>query len=164
MKNNRLSNITALAMGLLVIFSGQALSFSLHQQKFNHGTVLDNSQFLIAQENISVSVAVGVATKVLNRAISVVETVTRTRPVDIPAEYRELVLPKLQQAKQAMAKAETSARKGDNSQVASAVAQAISFMGEAAASAQADAGSVKVISQAITKANEALALSQAQTK
>lgn len=164
MNSDRFSKITASAIGLLAIFAGQALSFSFDHQKTNYGNVSDNAQSLIAQEKISVSVAVSVATKVLNRAVSVVETVARTRAVDIPPEYREIVLPKLRQAQQAMAKAESSARKGDNAQVATAMAQAVSFMGEAAASAQADAGSVRAISQAITKANEALSLAQAQTK
>lgn len=164
MNNNRLSNATALAMGLLVIFSGQALSFSFNHEELNNEDVSNNSNFLIAQENISVGVAVAVATKVLNRAITVAETVTKTRGVNVPPEYRDIVLPKLRQAQQSMAKAETSVRKGDNAQVASAVSQAVSFMSEAAAYAKADAGTVQAITQAITKANEAQAKAQGQTK
>jgi hypothetical protein len=162
MKNNHFSNIAALAMGLLVIFSGQAFSFN--SKEFKNRDISNNSKFLIAQENISVGVAIAVATKVLNRAVSVAETVSRTRAVEVPPEYREIVLPKLRQAQQSMAKAETSASKGDNAQVATAVSQAVSFMGEAAAYAKADAGSVQAITQAVAKANEALALAQAQTK
>ncbi|QLE56135.1 hypothetical protein [Nostoc sp. TCL26-01] len=164
MNNNRLSNATALAMGLLVIFSGQALSFSLNHQELNNSKGANHSQFMIAQENVSVSVAVAVATKVLNRAVSVAETVVKTTPVNVRPEYRDIVLPRLRQAQQSMAKAETSAKKGDNAQVASAVSQAVSFMGEAAAYAKADAGTVQAITQAITKANEAQAKAQGQTK
>jgi hypothetical protein len=63
-----------------------------------------------------------------------------------------------------MAKAQTSVQRGDNAQVAVAVSQAVSFMGEASASATADAGSVKAITIAITRANEALAIAQGQTR
>ncbi|MBW4558476.1 MAG: hypothetical protein KME59_21630 [Trichormus sp. ATA11-4-KO1] len=164
MKNNRFSKATALAMGLLVIFSGQALSFSSHNQELSNGDVLDNSNVLIAQEKISVSFAVAVAVKVLNRAVSVVETASRSVPVNIPSEHRDIILPKLRQAQQSMARAESSARKGENSQVATAISQAVTFMGEATAVAQADAGSVRAITQAVVKANEALAVAEARTK
>ncbi|MDZ7961158.1 MAG: hypothetical protein RMY34_25310 [Aulosira sp. DedQUE10] len=164
MKNNRFSKVTALVMGLLVIFSGQAFSFSPNNKELSNEDALGNSEFVIAQEKISVAVAVAVAVKVLNRAVSVTETVAKTVPVNVRPEYRYLILPKLQQAQQSMARAQSSAQKGDNAQVATAVSQAVSFMGEATASAEADAGSVQAITTAITKANEALAIAEAQTK
>jgi hypothetical protein len=166
MKNNCFSQVTALVMGLLVISSSQALSFSFssNNKELSNGDALDSTNFVIAQESISVGVAVAVAAKVLNQTVSAVETVVKTVPLNVPSEYRDIVLPKLRQAQQSMAISQSSARKGDNAQVATALSLAISFMGEAAASAKADAGSVKAITMAIAKANEALTIAQAQTK
>jgi hypothetical protein len=90
--------------------------------------------------------------------------VAKTVPVNVRPEYEYIVLPRLRQAQQSMARAQSSAYKGDNAQAATAVSQAVSFMGDAQASARADAGSVQAIATAITKANEALAAAQAQTK
>jgi len=163
MNNNHFSKVTALVMGLLVIFSGQALSFSLNNKELDTGNTPLNSEFTIAQENISVGVAVAVAVKVLDRAVTVAETVAAKVPVNVPSEYRDIVLPKLRQAQRSMAKAQTSAQKGDHAQVATAVSQAVSFMGEAKAVAEADAGSVKAITEAIATADKALAAAQAQT-
>jgi hypothetical protein len=164
MKYNRLSKVTALVMGLLVIFSGQAFSFSSNNKELSNGDAWGNSKFVIAQEKISVAVAVAVAVKVLNRAVSVTETVAKSVPVNVRPEYRDIVLPRLRQAQESMAKAQSSAYKGDNAQVATAVSQAVSFMSEATAYAKADAGSVQAITKAIAKANEAIAAAQAQTK
>ncbi|AFY36081.1 hypothetical protein Cal7507_5761 [Calothrix sp. PCC 7507] len=164
MKNDRFSKVTALVMGLLVIFSGQAFSFSSNNKELINGDASGNSEFVITQEKISVAIAVAVAVKVLNRTVSVVETVAKSVPVKVRPEYRYIVLPRLQQAQQSMARAQSSAQKGDNAQVATAVSEAVSFMGEAAAHAEADAGSVQAITKAMVKANEAIAVAQAQTK
>lgn len=163
------SKVAALVMGLLVISSGPALSLSSNSLLSNSTQLSDknamgNSQLLISQQNVSVAVAIGVAVKVLDRAVTVAQTVAKTVPVNIPSEHRDIVLPKLRQAQLSMAKAQTSAQRGDNAQVAVAVSQAVSFMGEASASATADAGSVKAITIAITRANEALAIAQGQTR
>ncbi|TFI52928.1 hypothetical protein BLD44_016265 [Mastigocladus laminosus UU774] len=164
MENNHLSQVTALVMGLLVIFSDQALSFSSNYQQLSNGNALGDSEFVVAQENISVGVAVAVAVKVLNQAVTVVQTVAQTVPVNVPSKYRDIILPKLIQAQQSMATAQSSAQKGDNFQVATAVSQAVAFMGEAQAEAKGDTGSVQAISKAIVKANEALGIAQAGTQ
>ncbi|WP_026733012.1 hypothetical protein [Fischerella sp. PCC 9605] len=164
MKNNHFSQVTALVMGLLIIFSGQALSFSSNHKDLSNGNALGNSEFVVAQENVSVGVAVAVAVKVLNQAVSVVQTVARTVPVNVPSKHRDIILPKLIQAQKSMAKAQSSAQKGDNFQVATAVSQAVAFMGEAQGEAKGDAGSVQAITKAIVKANEALGAAQAQTR
>ncbi len=163
MKNNRFSIVTALVMGLLVVSPSQVLSFSFNHKQLSDEDALGNSKLVIAQDNVSVGVAVAVAVKVLDRTVSVVETVAKTVPVNVQPEYRDIILPKLRQAQQSMAKAQSSAQKGDNAQVATAVSLAISFMGEAQAEAKADAGSVQAITKAITKANEALGVAQAQS-
>jgi hypothetical protein len=163
MRNNFFSKATALVMGLLVISSGQVLALSSDGAKLSNRNTQENSQLLISQESISVGVAVAVAAKVLNQAVSVVQTVAKTVPVNVPSQHRDIILPKLRQAQQSMAKAQTSVQKGNNAQVATAVSQAVSFMGEAAASATADAGSVKAITQAIAKANQAIAVAQGRT-
>ncbi|TBR57364.1 hypothetical protein B4U84_15220 [Westiellopsis prolifica IICB1] len=164
MENNHLSQVTALVMGLLVIFSDQALSFSSNYQQLSNGNALGDSEFVVTQENISVGVAVAVAVKVLNQAVTVVQTVAQTVPVNVPSKYRDIILPKLIQAQQSMATAQSSAQKGDNFQVATAVSQAVAFMGEAQAEAKGDTGSVQAISKAIVKANEALGIAQAGTQ
>ncbi|MDZ8051375.1 MAG: hypothetical protein RMX68_003885 [Aulosira sp. ZfuVER01] len=164
MKNNRLSKVTALVMGLLVISSGQAFSFSSNNKMLINGDVLGNSDFVIAQHNQSVAFAVAIAVRVLNRTVSVVETVAKTVPIKVRPEYEYIVLPRLKQAQDSMARAQSSVYKGDNAQVATAVSQAVSFMSEASAHATADAGSVQAITTAITKANEAIAAAQAQTQ
>jgi hypothetical protein len=163
MKNNYFSQVSAIAIGLLAISSGRALSFSSNNFELSNRDKSGNSHLLAAQDNLSVSVAVAIAVKVLNRTVAVAETVAKTLPVNIPSEYRAVVLPKLRQAQQSMASAQSSAQRGDNAQVATAVSTAISFMGEAAASARADAGSVQAITTAIAKANQALAIAGAKS-
>ncbi|MDJ0676845.1 MAG: hypothetical protein QNJ36_15945 [Calothrix sp. MO_167.B42] len=164
MENNHFSQITALVMGLLLIFPGQALSLSFHPNQLNSDNALGNSKFVVAQENASVGVAVAVAVKVLDRTISVVQTVAKTVPLNVAPKYRNIILPKLMQAQRSMAKAQSSARKGDNFQVATAVSQAVAFMGEAQAVAEGDAGSVQAIAKATVKANQALAAAQAASR
>lgn len=164
MKHNHFSRVSALVMGLLIIFSGQAFSFPSHHKELINRDKLGNSEFAIAQDKISVAVAVGVAVKVLNRAVSVVDTVAKSVPINVPSKYRDIVLPKLLQAQQSMAKAQSSAYKGDNAQVATALSQAVSIMSEATAYAKGDAGSVQALTTAITKTNEALAVAQAQSR
>lgn len=163
MKNNYFTKATALGMGLLVISANPALSFSTNARQLSNGNTLGNSQFTVAQENISVSVAIAVAVKVLDRSVVIAQTVVRRNPVRVPPEYRDIVLPKLLQAQQSMARAQSSAQKGNNAETASAIAVAIGFMGDAQASARADAGSVQAISQAIANANQALAVAQGKT-
>jgi hypothetical protein len=162
MKKNRFTQVTTLVMSLLVIYSGRALSFSSNNSELSNRDKSTNSPLLIAQESLSVGFAVAVAAKVLNRTVSVAETVVKTIPINVPSEYRDVVLPKLRQAQQSMATAQSSVLRKDNAQVATAVSIAIGFMGEAAASAKADAGSVQAISTAIVKANQALAIAQAK--
>ncbi|BAY11993.1 hypothetical protein [Calothrix sp. NIES-2098] len=164
MKNNRFSQVTALVMGLLVIFSGQAFSFSSNHKVLSNGNASGNSNFAIAQQNGSVAASVAIAAKVLNRSISIVETVAKTLPLNVRPEYRDIVLPRLRQAEQSMATAQTYAYKGNNAQVVTATSQAVSFMNEATAHATADAGSVRAITTAIARANEAIATAQAQTR
>jgi hypothetical protein len=162
MKNNSFSQLTALVMSLVLISSGQASAFSSNKIELNNRSKLDSSNSLVSN-NLSVGFAIGIAVKVLNRTVIVAETVAKTIPVNVPSEYREIVLPKLRQAQQSMAIAQSSAQKGDNAQVASAVSIAISFMGEAAASARADAGSVQAITTAMTKANEVLTIAKGKS-
>lgn len=88
MTKNRFSQITALVMGFLVTFSGQAFSFSSNNRELIHRNRLVNSE-LQSQDKISVAVAVGVAVKVLNRAVSVVNTVAKSVPLNIPSKYRD---------------------------------------------------------------------------
>jgi hypothetical protein len=145
--------------------AAQAFSFSANpvnlsdRQISNKGNKTDSK---IAQ-NISVGFAIGIAVKVLDRTVSVAETVAKTIPVNVPSEYRDLVLPKLRQAQQSMSRAQSLARTGNNIQVAAAISTAIGFMGDAAASARADAGSVQAITGAMVKANEALSIAQSKT-
>lgn len=162
MNNNYLSQLTALVMSFLLISSSQALSFSSNNSGTTDRNKLDNSNRIVAN-NISVGFAIGVAIKVLNRTVIVAETVAKTIPVNVPSEYRDIVLPKLRQAQQSMASAQSSAQNGNNAQVATAVSIAISFMGEAAASARADAGSVQAIATAMTKANEVLTIAKGKS-
>ena len=163
MKKNSFIKINALVVSLLVTSSGRALSFPSSNFELSDRGKLENFNLLAAQNNLSVSVAIGVAIEVLNRTVIGAKTVAKTIPVNVPSEYRDIVLPKLQQAQQSMAIAQSSARNGDNVQAATAVSIAISFMGEAAASASADAGSVQAITIATTKANEVLAIAQAKS-
>ena len=158
MKNNCFSKVPLLAISLLVISSGQALSLSSNNKDLSHGDGLGKAEFAIAQQNISLGFAVGVAVKTLNTVVVRSQTIAKSIPVNVPSEYRDIVLPKLQEAVQSLAKAESSAQKGDNSQVAKALSLAVTFLGEARANAVADAGSVQAITQVIAKTNEALAI------
>jgi hypothetical protein len=155
----------AIVASLQLNSAAQALSFSSNHVDLNDRQISNKSNktnSAIAQ-NISVGFAIGIAVKVLDRTVSVAETVAKTIPVNVPSEYREIVLPKLRQAQQSMSRAQSLARTGNNVQVAAAISTAIGFMGDAAASAKADAGSVQVITGAMVKANEALSIARSNT-
>ncbi|MEH2331870.1 hypothetical protein [Nostoc sp.] len=158
MKNNCFSKVPLLVISLLVISSGQALSLSSNNKDLSHGDGLGKAEFVIVEQKISLGFAVGVAVKALDTVVVKSQTVAKTIPVNVPSEYRDIVLPKLQQAVQSLAKAESSAQKGDNTQVARALSIAVTVLGEARADAVADAGTVQAITQVIVKANEALAI------
>ncbi len=164
MRNNIFNQATALIIGSLVVFSGQALAFSANNQEFARADPLNQSELIVANENeaLSLSFAVAVAVQALDRSIVRVETVAINK--EIPPEVADLVLAKLQEARRSMARAESSAEQGDNFAVAVAIAEAISFMGEGVeAVATADAGSVQVLAEAIVEANEARAIAAGQT-
>jgi hypothetical protein len=152
----------AIVASLQLNSSAQALSFSSNRVDLNARQISNKSNktnSAIAQ-NISVGFAIGIAVKVLDRTVSVAETVAKTIPVNVPSEYRDLVLPKLRAAQQSMSRAQSFARTGNNVQVAAAISTAIGFMGDAAASARADAGSVQAITGAMVKASEALSIAR----
>jgi hypothetical protein len=164
MKNNLLRKATTLVLGWLIICSSQALAFSSNYQKI---TITDNtlnpSQRMITQESVSVSTAVAVAVKVLDQAVTVVRTAAVNKK--IPPELRGLVLPKLTAAQKSLANAQSSAQKGDNVEVARAIATAVSILGDGAkAVARADAGSANAIAEAIASAKEAQAIAEAQAR
>lgn len=162
MTNNIFNQVTALIMGSLVVFSGQALAFSANNQEFALADPLNQSELIVANEGLSLSFAVAVAVQALDRSIVRVRTIAIRR--EIPAEVADLVLAKLQEAQISMAVAESSAEQGDNFAVAVAIAQAISFMSEGArAIATADAGSAQALAEAIADAREARALAAGQT-
>lgn len=164
MTNNIINQATALIMGSLVVFSGQALAFSANNQEFARADPLNQSELIVANENeaLSLSFAVAVAVQALDRSIVRVRTVAIRR--EIPPEVADLVLAKLQDAQISMAKAESSAEQGDNFAVAVAIAQAISFMSEGArALATADAGSAQALAEAIAEADFARAVAAGQT-
>ena len=76
MKNNLFSKATALVMGSLVIFSGQALAFSSNNPELTHTEVLGESELLIAQasqqltpqQRVSLSNAIALAASAVGNA------------------------------------------------------------------------------------------------
>jgi hypothetical protein len=154
-----------MVMSLQLHSSAQALSFSSNHVDLNDRQISNkgNKANSTIAQNISVGFAIGIAVKVLDRTVSVAETVAKTIPVNVPSEYRDIVLPKLRQAQQSMSRAQSLAQTGNNVQVAAAISTAIGFMGDAAASARADAGSVQAITGAMVKANQALSIAQSKT-
>lgn len=165
MKNNCFSKVPLLVMSLLVISSGQALSLSSNNKDLSHKDGLGNADLVIAQNsNVSVGFAISVAVRALNTVVTYSQTVANKIPVNIPSAYRNVVLPKLQASIGSLAKAESSAQKGDNVETAKALAFAVTVLGEAKASATADTGTVTAIAQVIAKVNQALALAQGTAK
>lgn len=164
MKNNCFSKVPLLVISLLVISSGQALSLSSNNKDLSHADGLGNAEFVIAQEKISLGFAIAVAVKALDTTIVRVQTVAQTVPVNVPSEYRDIILPKLQEAVQSLARAESLAQKGDNTQVARALSLAVNFLGEARASASADAGTVQAITQVIVNTNQAIAIATGKSQ
>ena len=161
MTNSIFNQATALIMGSVVVFSGQALAFAANNPVNQSELIVAQESQQEAQENLSVVLAVGIAVQALNTSIVRVETVAINR--EIPPEVADLILAKLQAARRSMARAESSAEKGDNFAVAVAIAEAISFMGEGIeAVATADAGSVQALAEAIVEANEARAIAAGQ--
>ena len=161
MTKNIFNQATAFIMGSLLVFSGQGLAFSANNQEFIRAEPVNQSELIVADKALSLSFAVAVAVQALDRSIVRVKTVAIRR--EIPSQVANLVLAKLHEASISMARAESSAERGDNYAVAVAIAQAISFMGEGVqALAAADAGSVKVLASAIANANQARALAVGQ--
>ena len=161
MTSNIFNQATALIMGSMVVFSGQALAFSANNQEYALADPPNQSELIVANEGLSLSFAVAVAAQALNRSIVRVRTIAIRR--EIPEELADLVLAKLEDAQISMAVAESSAEQGDNFAVAVAIAQAISFMSEGArAIATADAGSAQALVEAIADAREARALAAGQ--
>ncbi len=164
MKNNCFTKVPLLVISLLVISSGQALSLSSNNKDLSHGDGLGNAEFVIAQENISLGFAIGVAVQALDTTIVRAQTVAKTIPVNVPSEYRDLLLPKLQQAIQSLARAQSSAEKRDNAQVVSALSLAVTFLGEAEAFAQGNIGTVRAIAQVTVNTKQALAIASGQSQ
>ena len=86
MKNNLFSKATALVMGSLVIFSGQALAFSSNNPELTHTEVLGESELLIAQasqqltpqEQVSLVNAIALAASALGDAAAVAQASSLT--------------------------------------------------------------------------------------
>lgn len=160
MKNNLFRKATALVMGSLMVFSGQALAASSNNKEFTDADVLGNSESVIAQ-GLSLAIAVGVAVEALGRAVTVVRTVSIQQ--NFPPELRNVVLARLQSAQRSLGTAQSSAQRGDNFAAARAIATAVSTLGNTVqAVARADAGSARAIAEAIASANEARAIALGQ--
>jgi len=150
---------TALVVGSLIVFPGQAFAISSSEKEVSNANRLGNSKIIIAQD---LNLAIGVATAVqaLDKVITTVETkvVKRQLPNDLSPEVREQVLAKFAEATQALSTAQASAQKNDTSAVATAVGIAVSALGNSAqALASADAGSAKALVNASTNFEKAVA-------
>lgn len=156
---------TALVMGSLMVFAGQAFAISSNYQEFTiTDDTLGNSKSIIAQD---LKLAIGVATAVqaLDKVITTVKTkvVTKQLPNDLSPEVRDQVLAKFAEAQQALSTAQASAKKNDTSAVATAVGIAVSSLNNSAqALASADAGTAKALVNATTNFEKAVAKAVAE--
>ena len=172
MKHNLFSKNTALVMGALLAFSGQAVAFSPNNQEFSGLDPLHNSKIIIAQgasgcdetvePGVGVGVAVSVAVRAFDQSIAVVRTVSVTEL--FPPEAKDAVILALEEVSRTLGNALASAEVGDNVAVATAVSEAISVgTGTAEIVAEADAGAAQAITKAVACASQVESVAGAQT-
>lgn len=172
MKNKLFGKTTALLMGSMIVFSGQAVAFSCNNQELSDTEPFHNSEMIIAQgasecdetltPGVGVGVAVSVAIKAFDQSIAVVRTVAVTEA--FPPEAKDAVIQALETVQQTLGEAFAKAEVGDNVAVATAISKAISIAGgQAEVVAVADAGAAKAITSATACANQAEAIAKAET-
>ncbi len=169
MKNNLFHKVatkaTALVMGSLMVFAGQAFAISSNYQDFTiTDDTLGNSKSIIAQD-LKLAIGVSTAVQALDKVITTVKTkvVNKQLPNDLSPEVRAQVLNKFAEAQQSLSTAQASAQKNDISAVATAVGIAVSALGNSAeALASADAGTAKALVNATTNFEQAVAKAVAQ--
>ncbi len=163
------NKLTALAVGSLVILSGQALAFSPDNQEMTNASVLDGSELLIArmsmnmsmkgeevepEEKAAISESIAIAESLTENALAVAQASS------LPKGGKDAIASALASAtsllKDASAIAQSTAlTEGDAAAIATSVAAAESLTGAAEAIAQ---------SLAISEEGEAVAQSIAQAK
>ena len=114
--------MTALFMGSLVIFSGQALAMKSNKQELTNAEALNDSEVAIAQqdtERLCAQVQVGVA--ILDRIITRLEQVEKQVEIqqlkEIPPEFRAEIVNSLKQVINSIAEFQILAEQDKDSQL-----------------------------------------------
>ncbi len=147
MTNNIFNQATALIMGSLVVFSGQALAFSPDNQEMTNTGVLDNSELLIAQcmsmecEPVDPEERADLLEYISLTRTEVQLALAATQASSFPSGGKNAIANALARAlailNDASAVAQsTSLTKGDAAAIAESIALADSLIGTAAAIAQ----------------------------
>jgi dsDNA-binding SOS-regulon protein len=177
MKNKLFGKTTALVMGSLIIFSGQAVALSSNNQELTNAQALGESELLIAaasdplteEDKEALAIAVAKAKNTLGPAIAA------TKAAAIPNTAKNAIAFAFSSAQtvlgdaiaQSVAVAQT---KGDAAAVAEALSSAKTVVGNAAAQSKAFANSrggdslAKAGANAETALGEAVAVAEAIAK
>ena len=166
---------TALAVGSLVIFSGQALAFSPDNQEMTNTGVLGNSEFLIAaqcletqcsskpvkpQQRIALAQSISLAVTTVGNAWS------EALASSIPAGKKIAISQSLAQAISILGNANARAQsisltQGGAAAIAESIAIAETFIGDAKAEAQSIAVGGESLARSIAKAETTVGRAEA---
>ncbi len=116
MKNNLFSKATALVMGSLVIFSGQALAFSSNNQELSNTGALGDSETLVSQgtQRISPQQQAALCQSIALTASAVGNAVAVAQSVSIPSTAQLAIARSLAQASTLIGDALARARCGSS--------------------------------------------------
>lgn len=168
---------TALAVGSLVVLSGQALAFSPDNQEMTNTGVLDNSELLIAQcmsmecEPVEPKDQAALAESIAIAETAAGNALAAAQASSIPSAGRDAIARALSRATSILGDAHASSQstaltEGDAAAIAESVAVAETIIGNAEAIAQSFAFSeegrslARSIAQAETVAGDAVAVAQ----
>ncbi len=154
MKNQLFNKATALVMGSLMVFSGQALAIKSNNHKIIDAEALNNSEIVIAQQDTGracAQVQVGVA--ILDQIITALEDTIFIIPVipiypreEIPPEFRDELKESLREAIKAFAEALGIAEKDKNKELVITITTVIGVLDNVAeAIANGKVGQVEVL-------------------
>lgn len=99
MENNLFRQATALMVGSLVTFSGQAMAMELREQKPSNAEVLGDSELLIAQaDTVGTQDRIALANAVVLARICIAEAAAVTQATSLPTQKKLVVANSVAQA------------------------------------------------------------------
>ncbi len=149
MKKPLFNKMTALAMGSLMVFSGQALAIKSNNQKIIDAEALNNLEIVIAQQDTGracAQVKFGVAK--LDQIITALEQVKQLgiqQLKEIPPEVRAQIVNHLKEAIKALVEAKEIVEEDENSELVIAITTVIAILDQVAGDIASGAGEVSQV-------------------